>query len=70
MRRLLLTLATAGCLTLGIATGALADPGKTPPGQGHTGARIPVMAIGPQASNVLGARDQTDLFHTLIGRRG
>ena len=32
MRRLLLALATAGCLTLGIATGALADPGKTPPG--------------------------------------
>ncbi len=42
--------------------------GKTPPGQSHTGARIPVMAIGPQAANVLGAKDQTDLFHTLIGR--
>jgi len=42
--------------------------GKTPPGQGHTGARVPVGAIGPQASNVLGARDQTDLFHTLVGR--
>ncbi len=39
------------------------------PARRHTGARIPVMAIGPQASNVLGARDQTDLFHTLIGRR-
>ena len=44
--------------------------GKTPAGQGHTGARIPVAAIGPQASNVLGVRDQTDLFHTLVGRRG
>ena len=42
---------------------------KTPPGQGHTGARVPVAAIGPQASNVLGIRDQTDLFYTLIGRR-
>ena len=42
--------------------------GKTPPGQGHTGARVPVAAIGPQAANVLGARDQTDLFHTLVGR--
>ena len=42
--------------------------GKTPPGQGHTGARIPVMAIGPQAANVLGAHDQTDLFATLVGR--
>ena len=43
--------------------------GKTPPGQSHTGARVPVAAIGPQASNVMGIRDQTDLFYTLIGRR-
>ncbi len=43
--------------------------GKTPPGQGHTGARVPVAAIGPQAANVLGVNDQTDLFYTLIGRR-
>jgi alkaline phosphatase len=42
--------------------------GRTPPGQTHTGARVPVAARGPQASNVLGIRDQTDLFHTLIGR--
>jgi alkaline phosphatase len=42
--------------------------GKTPPGQSHTGARVPVAAIGPQASNVMGVRDQTDLFKTLIGR--
>lgn len=42
--------------------------GKTPPGQSHTGARVPVAAIGPQASNVMGIRDQTDLFDTLIGR--
>jgi alkaline phosphatase len=42
--------------------------GKTPSGQGHTGGRVPVAAIGPQASNVMGVRDQTDLFHTLIGR--
>jgi alkaline phosphatase len=41
---------------------------KTPAGQLHTGARVPVAAIGPQASNVMGIRDQTDLFHTLIGR--
>ena len=43
--------------------------GKTPSAQTHTGARIPVAAIGPQASNVLGIRDQTDLFYTLIGRK-
>ena len=42
--------------------------GKTPAGQSHTGARVPVAAIGPQATNVLGVHDQTDLFHTLIGR--
>ena len=44
--------------------------GKTPPGQSHTGARVPVAAIGPQATNVMGVRDQTDLFQTLIGRDG
>ena len=43
--------------------------GKTPGGQSHTGARVPVAAVGPQASNVMGIRDQTDLFHTLVGRR-
>ncbi len=42
--------------------------GKTPGGQSHTGARVPVAAIGPQATNVMGVRDQTDLFQTLIGR--
>ena len=42
--------------------------GKTPPGQSHTGARVPVASIGPQAANVLGVRDQTDLFDTLVGR--
>jgi alkaline phosphatase len=42
--------------------------GKTPGGQTHTGARVPVAAIGPQATNVMGVRDQTDLFWTLIGR--
>jgi alkaline phosphatase len=28
----------------------------------HTGATVPVWAIGPQASNVLGTNDHTDLF--------
>jgi alkaline phosphatase len=42
--------------------------GRTPSTQVHTGARVPVAAIGPQASNVMGVRDQTDLFYTLIGR--
>ena len=43
--------------------------GKTPPAQSHTGARIPVAAIGPQAANVLGIHDQTELYASLIGRR-
>jgi alkaline phosphatase len=42
--------------------------GRTPSTQVHTGARVPVGAIGPQAANVMGVRDQTDLFYTLIGR--
>jgi len=42
--------------------------GKSAGGQTHTGARVPVAAIGPQATNVMGVRDQTDLFETLIGR--
>jgi hypothetical protein len=28
-----------------------------------------VAALGPQAANVLGIHDQTELFPTLIGRR-
>ncbi len=43
--------------------------GKTASAQTHTGARIPVAAIGPQAANVLGIHDQTELYPTLIGRR-
>ena len=34
----------------------------------HTGAQIRVAAIGPQASNVTGVIDQTDLFATMLGR--
>ena len=34
----------------------------------HTGAQIRVAAIGPQASNVTGVIDQTDLFNTMLGR--
>ncbi len=34
----------------------------------HTGAQIRVAAIGPQAANVTGVIDQTDLFSTMLGR--
>lgn len=34
----------------------------------HTGAQIRVAAVGPQAANVTGVIDQTDLFDTMLGR--
>ena len=37
-------------------------------GSDHTGAQIRVAASGPQASNVTGVIDQTDLYLTLLGR--
>jgi alkaline phosphatase len=36
--------------------------GSTPTGHGHTGSQIRVAAKGPQAANVVGLIDQTDLF--------
>lgn len=37
-------------------------------GSNHTGAQIRVAASGPQAANVTGVIDQTDLFNTMMGR--
>lgn len=37
-------------------------------GSNHTGTQIRVAASGPQAANVTGTIDQTDLFATLLGR--
>ncbi len=37
-------------------------------GSNHTGAQIRVAASGPQAANVTGVIDQTDLFATMLGR--
>ncbi len=37
-------------------------------GASHTGTQIRVAASGPQAANVTGTIDQTDLFRTLLGR--
>ncbi|HEY8466309.1 MAG TPA: alkaline phosphatase [Solirubrobacterales bacterium] len=37
-------------------------------GSSHTGAQIRVAASGPQAANVTGVIDQTDLYRTLLGR--
>ena len=43
-----------------------------PPGtsQSHTGTEIRVAAQGPQAANVLGITNQTDLFHTMARALG
>lgn len=37
-------------------------------GSAHTGSQIRVAAKGPQAANVTGVIDQTDLFATMMGR--
>jgi alkaline phosphatase len=33
--------------------------------QSHTGTQVRIAAQGPQAANVAGVTDQTDLFHTM-----
>jgi alkaline phosphatase len=37
-------------------------PGRS---QSHTGTQVRIAAQGPQAANVVGVTDQTDLFHTM-----
>ena len=38
--------------------------------QSHTGTEVRVAAQGPQAANVLGITNQTDLFHTMARALG
>ena len=38
-------------------------------GSSHTGSTVRVAAVGPQAANVTGLIDQTDLYWTLKGHR-
>lgn len=38
--------------------------------QDHTGAQVRIAALGPQAANVLGVTDQTDLFYTMARALG
>lgn len=47
--------------------GADAAPVAAPPSQQHTGATVPVWGVGPNATEILGTNDHTDLFHTLGG---
>lgn len=49
-------------MTVGYST---ANPGGS---QSHTGAQIRVAAKGPQAANVNGLIDQTDLFDIMLGK--
>lgn len=58
-------------MTVAYSTAPPNDPTATPPvstSQSHTGAQIRVAASGPQAANVTGTIDQTDLFATMLGR--
>jgi alkaline phosphatase len=58
-------------MTVGYSTAPPNDPTATPPvstSQSHTGSQIRVAASGPQAANVTGTIDQTDLFATMLGR--
>jgi alkaline phosphatase len=38
--------------------------------QSHTGTEVRIVAQGPQAANVLGTTDQTELFHTMARAMG
>ncbi|HVQ59937.1 MAG TPA: alkaline phosphatase [Solirubrobacterales bacterium] len=44
------------------------NPAATGGSQAHTGATVPVWAGGPQAANIQGTIDQTDIFDVLIGK--
>lgn len=41
--------------------------GSTTTSQGHTGSQIRIAAYGPQAANVVGVIDQTDVFSIIAG---
>ena len=43
-------------------------PGVTADSQAHTGAQVPVWASGPQAANIQGTIDQTDIFAVVNGK--
>jgi alkaline phosphatase/streptomycin-6-phosphatase len=48
--------------TVGYQAGAAPVANPASLSQQHTGATVPVWGIGPQASNILGTNDHTDLF--------
>ncbi len=65
------TLQTADGAPIRVAYGTAdtgSDPTKTGGSQAHTGAEVPVWASGPQAANIQGTIDQTDIFGVLNGK--
>jgi alkaline phosphatase len=65
------TLSTADDAPIRVSYGT-ADTGlgaTTSGSQAHTGAEVPVWASGPQAANIQGTIDQTDIFKILNGLR-
>ncbi|MET0684596.1 MAG: alkaline phosphatase [Solirubrobacteraceae bacterium] len=64
------TVQTADGAPIRVAYGtAETGTGATTSGsQSHTGAEVPVWAIGPQAANIQGTIDQTDIFGVLNGK--
>jgi alkaline phosphatase len=59
-----LTTADGALMTVNYAT----EPHGT--SQDHTGSQVRIAAQGPQAANVVGVTDQTDLFHTFARALG
>ncbi len=65
------TVQTADGAPIRVAYGT-ADTGlgaTTSGSQSHTGAEVPVWATGPQAANIQGTIDETDIFGVLNGKR-
>ena len=60
----LLTKGDASMMTINYGTRAHGQS------QDHTGAQVRIAAQGPQAANVAGVTDQTDLFHTMARALG
>jgi alkaline phosphatase len=64
------TLSTADDSPIRVSYGT-ADTGSgatTSGSQSHTGAEVPLWASGPQAANVVGTLDETDIFSILNGK--
>jgi alkaline phosphatase len=59
-------------LTTADGTDMTVNYATTPHGtsQDHTGSQVRIAAQGPQAANVVGVTDQTDLFHTMMRALG